>query len=428
MVLALTSLRETLCLWGQESTRKLLQILLVRTCYRTTKIRGILLQKNLVQRARGSPRVNILMRVRIRGPNGQATISLPDKATIGDLRSQIEEKTSIANFEVKYGYPPRPLLLENHQDSAKLSETGLKLDGEQLIVGESIRSTVKHAPSAKETPKTQETSSSAPPSDGTASPQSSEKTSSFSFAGVGKAPTPPAQERSKPLSLTRKPTNQSLDPPELPMPSHSATMVLRIMPDDNSCLFRAFNLAFLGGMDNMHELRSVIAQSIQANTETYSAVVLNKEPDAYCRWIQTQDAWGGAIEMNILSQHFDVEICSIDVQTLRVDRFNEGRPMRCILVYSGIHYDTIALSPSDAPHTHSYNPPDFDTKIFDAADHVVLDTAVELCKILKERRYYTDTASFGIKCNVCAESFVGEKGATEHAAQTGHYDFGEVDG
>lgn len=198
------------------------------------------------------------------------------------------------------------------------------------------------------------------------------------------------------------------------------------MPDDNSCLFRAFNTAFFGAMDNMTELRSIIAQSIQANPEIYSAVVLDQQPDDYCRWIQTEDAWGGAIELDILSKHFDVEISSIDVQTLRIDRFNEGKPERCILVYSGIHYDSIALSPSDAPHQHAYAPPEYDTKIFDAKDMVVLEGAVELCRVLQRRHYYTDTAAFTVRCNVCGEITRGEKGATEHAAATGHYDFGEA--
>lgn len=215
------------------------------------------------------------------------------------------------------------------------------------------------------------------------------------------------------------------EPPELPLPSHSATLLLRIMPDDNSCLFRAFNSAYFGAMDNMHELRSIIAQYIQARPDDYSAAVLDKQPSAYCRWIQREDAWGGFIELDILSKHFDIEICSVDVQTLRVDRFNEGRPKRCILVYSGIHYDVIALSPSDPPYTGAFAPPDFDTKIFDALDEVVLQTAVELCTVLQGRHYFTDTAGFSIRCNVCGTMAKGEEGATEHASKTGHYDFGE---
>lgn len=87
------------------------------------------------------------------------------------------------------------------------------------------------------------------------------------------------------------------------------------MPDDNSCLFRAFAAAVLPGDDlSMTELRSLVASEIQANSLIYTKVVLEQEPDDYCRWIQTEDAWGGAIELNILAGHFGVEICSVDVQ------------------------------------------------------------------------------------------------------------------
>lgn len=52
------------------------------------------------------------------------------------------------------------------------------------------------------------------------------------------------------------------------------------------------------------------------------------------------------------------------------------------------------------------------------------EAAVELCRVLQERHYYTDTAAFSVRCNVCGKVSIGEKGATEHAAATGHYDFG----
>lgn len=361
------------------------------------------------------------MRLRIRGPAGQATVSLLETATIGDLQSQITEKTSIEDFDLKYGYPPKPLLLQNYESSRKLSEIGIRLHDEQLIVSGRTTDLNKQAPSAETNSKSAKQSVDASHSNGAPAP------SSFSFADVGTAPPTPADQIIKPLSLSRKSTSQNMDAPELPLPTHSSTLILRIMPDDNSCLFRAFSTAFFGtGIDSMHELRSIIAQHIQSHPEIYSAVVLEKDPDDYCRWIQKEDAWGGAIELDILSRHFEVEICSIDVQTLRTDRFNEGNPTRCILVYSGIHYDTIALSPSDAPYEHAYAPPEFDTKIFDAADPVVLDGAVELCRTLQKRHYYTDTASFSINCNVCGKTCVGEKGATEHAQKTGHYDFGEA--
>lgn len=92
--------------------------------------------------------------------------------------------------------------------------------------------------------------------------------------------------------------------------------MMRVMPDDNSCLFRAFAAAVLPGDDlSMLELRSLVASQIQEEPDVYTKVVLdNRTPDDYCRWIQTEDAWGGAIELAILSKHFKIEVCSIDVQ------------------------------------------------------------------------------------------------------------------
>ena len=371
------------------------------------------------------------MRIRLRGPAGQSVITIADTASVGDLQAQISETTGIARFDIKYGYPPMPFRLEDYSKSSKLSTLDVKLNGEQLIVGgKSEASSVRTGTSSQEPPKS-DVNPDEPPeyaAQTISKVASAQNPPSFTFADVGtpppKQPLPKISENLSPLSLSRK--EQTLDPPELPFPPSSSTLLLRIMPDDNSCLFRAFNSAYFGAMDNMTELRSIIAQHIQANPEEYTSVVLEKDPDAYCRWIQTESSWGGAIELNILSGHFDIEICSIDVQTLRVDRFNEGKPRRCILVYSGIHYDVIALSPSDPPHKTAYAPPEFDEKVFDSADQQLLETAVELCRVLQSQHYYTDTAAFNVRCNVCGGVFTGEKGATDHASVTGHYDFGEA--
>jgi len=199
------------------------------------------------------------------------------------------------------------------------------------------------------------------------------------------------------------------------------------MPDDNSCLFRAFGTAVLPGDDlSMHELRSLVASAIQSQPDLYSSVVLEQEPDDYCRWIQTSEAWGGAIEMGILSKHFDLEICSIDVKSLRVDRFNEGAATRCILVYSGIHYDTIVQSPSEPPHTRATNPPEFDLRVWPTYDDEILIKAQDLCRILQGKNYYTDTGGMAIQCEICKAVVYGQAQASQHAQQTGHYDMAEV--
>ncbi|CAG8982463.1 hypothetical protein HYALB_00009957 [Hymenoscyphus albidus] len=346
------------------------------------------------------------MRARLRAPGGVSTITLADDATIQHLIAEIKEKTSISNFDVKYGYPPRPLRLEQYEKSQLLSTLDVKLDGEQLTI------------SPRDDPST--TPSAPAVSQGGAN----KVTAHFSFTNAPGSQ-PSGEKKHKPIALKTKVMDE--DVPEIPLPGHGATLVLRVMPDDNSCLFRAFGTAVLPGDDqSMPELRSLVASAIQAEPDVYSTVVLEREPDDYCRWIQTQDAWGGAIEMGILANHFDIEICSIDVKSLRVDKFNEGKPTRCILVYSGIHYDTIVQSPSDPPHTKADAPPDFDKRVFDSDDDALLVAALELCKKLQSKNYYTDTGGMKIKCQICGSILIGQGQANAHAQQTGHYDMAEI--
>ncbi|OKL62935.1 hypothetical protein UA08_02087 [Talaromyces atroroseus] len=346
------------------------------------------------------------MRVRVRGPAGQSTITLEPSTTVAEFINLVKDTTGLAAFEIKYGYPNlQTLRIEGYDPAQKITDVGVNLNGEQLIIN-----------SKQQQQQEEEGDSAGKTTDVAPKPAPSQD---YSKGPASSA----SQSTATPLHGT---TEADTEPPEVPSPEHAGTVVLRIMADDNSCLFRAVGAAVIGGMDTMTELRSIVAQTIQAQPEVYSDVVLDKRADDYCRWIQSEDAWGGAIELDILSKHFGVEICSIDVQTLRVDHFNEGQATRCFVVYSGIHYDMIALSPSDPPFAHAYAPPDFDTRIFDAADPVILEKALELCRTLQKRHYYTNTATFQIRCNTCGGLFIGEKGATEHASKTGHYDFGEA--
>jgi ubiquitin thioesterase OTU1 len=384
------------------------------------------------------------MRLRIRGPSGQSVVSFDDTKTVDNLRKTIATETSLITFDIKYGYPPKTLPLDEYTASTLLCDLDVKLDGEQLIVskkdaastGDVTRltqpanaTTPHNASSSSDAVRDLKPSHKSPTSTGeTQAPASG---SGFSFGNLGTAPPSKASARptsrpaatapSAPISLKRKSDSDALnDPPEVLLPDRGGAIVQRVMPDDNSCLFRAVASAVLPGMDAMNELRSVIASAVQANPVEYSKVVLdNQEPDDYCRWIQTEDAWGGQIELVILSKQFELEICSIDVKSGRIDKYNEGKPTRCILAYSGIHYDTIAFSRFNSP-------PEEDEKVFQSSEDEILDAAVSLCQKLKERGYYTDTAAFKIKCMDCGTISTGEKGATEHASKTGHYNMEEV--
>jgi ubiquitin thioesterase OTU1 len=318
------------------------------------------------------------IRLRLRAPNGTHTVSLPDDAAVSDLLSSITEASGLPLFDLKWGYPPQSLDPSLYGMSTKLVETDLKLNGAQIIV--------------------------------------------LAVATGDPSETVQAEESSsqKPLSLKTNPKLK--DTPEIHVPSRGGTVVLRVMPDDNSCMFRALGSAVLSdNLDSMTELRSLVAQAIQADPEQYNEAILQRSPDAYCEWISYSDSWGGGIELSILSQHFDVEICSINVEDLRVDRFNEGKPRRCFLVYSGIHYDTIAFVPSGSSTLDTGN----DVKLFDSDDDVMLQAARELCGELKKAHYFTNTKKFGIKCNTCGWKGNGEAAAVEHATATSHNDFGE---
>jgi ubiquitin thioesterase OTU1 len=339
------------------------------------------------------------------------TISIDALATWQELLSQISEKTAVSgDFDLKMGYPPQPINVEEIDGTTHLTDLPYKLNGEQLIVVPREVNSKLSNPMSGSKPRP-EAVKSLPPQELTSPPQHK-----------------PGDFPDQPLGLTRKAKGDvESDPPEVPVPMLEGVMILRVMPDDNSCMFRALSSAVLGSaLDGMTELRSVVAQTIQANPDLYTKGLLEKEPSAYCRWIQREDSWGGGIELSILSQHFNIEICSINVQDLRIDKFNEGQPTRCILVYSGIHYDVCAVTPFTGAE------PEFDRKVFEvvkAADEEMdggaLEAARELCKVLQGRHYFTDTHGFTVKCNQCGQSGTGEQWALQHATSTGHSDFGE---
>lgn len=71
------------------------------------------------------------MRLRIRGPAGQSTITLDDAATIQTLKDSIQKETGLSSFDVKYGYPPKTLKIDQWSRSTSLIEIDIKLNGER---------------------------------------------------------------------------------------------------------------------------------------------------------------------------------------------------------------------------------------------------------------------------------------------------------
>ena len=79
----------------------------------------------------------------------------------------------------------------------------------------------------------------------------------------------------------------------------------RVVPADNSCLFRAIayllhpEVVVLGcpaaqvPTPLATSLRTVVANTVLSNPETYSEAMLGKPPADYATWIQKSESWGG---------------------------------------------------------------------------------------------------------------------------------------
>jgi hypothetical protein len=58
--------------------------------------------------------------------------------------------------------------------------------------------------------------------------------------------------------------------------------------------------------------------------------------------IVVDDSWGGGIELAILTEEYQVEICVINTESGgRIDYFGEDKhfPYRVFLLYDNLHYD-----------------------------------------------------------------------------------------
>jgi len=132
-----------------------------------------------------------MLRMRIRGPNGVSKMSLRDDATVADLLAEIRSITSLSKFDLKYGYPQKPLILPE-SDTVLLSSLGkqlkIKFDGEQLTISRKEDSPPPTEPDI--------------PEDSTSSSGNTKE--------------------SKPISLQSKGMGQDI--PEVPMPDRRTTM------------------------------------------------------------------------------------------------------------------------------------------------------------------------------------------------------------
>lgn len=363
------------------------------------------------------------MRIGLQGAFGRSQINLDDSATVGELLQKISEVSSLTTFDLKGGFPPRLIDLTLYDPTTKLSETGVKLNGERLQVdtkgagGGGVKQAPPAPVAAKDTTSAKEGKRSTSSQLDSIQPNSIKPNFTHAPAASSSKNAP-----DKHLTLS-KPARAPVEPPELPIRDGSSYLVHRVMPDDNSCLFRAIGKCVLGdSLDAMTELRSMVAQTIQAQPDKYTEAILDQKPDRYCEWIQTPDAWGGGIEIAIIAEAFNLEVYTINISDGSVAKFNEGASkLRSYLIYSGIHWDCLVENCAG-----KNGPGEIDVAQFDTFDDEILQKGLEIGEILKRGNYYTDVKKFGIVCNTCGWQGTGEKSAAAHYKETSHTDFGQL--
>jgi len=324
------------------------------------------------------------MKARYKGPAGTGIITLPDDATVKAVFEELKARTGIEDFTVKFG---PPMAMQNLDISA--SDTLAKSMG---LHGETL----------------------------TIVPREPQSIFPVRQATEGKHPSNRHEEASA------RPA-QSPEDVTVPWPEREGTVLLRIMPSDNSCLFTAFGGA-LPTQIPAPRLRRMMADFIAEHPEEYTEAVLGSSPAQYSRSIQDPDRWGGGIELSILSSIFDIEICTFDVQAQNLIKFGENKKDRCILVYSGIHYDRVAFALSEPPYEQTDLPPEMDCTRWSTDDNEILSKTHDLVNKLHNAHYYTDTEGLILRCDVPGCDWIGSGQAAgqQHAQKTGHLELSEV--
>lgn len=330
------------------------------------------------------------MRLKLKSTNGVSTITLDDskklfKDFLIDIQqnTQLHQDTSESVSTIKLGFPPKPIDLSYGLETT-LSDKNIK-DGDQLLI----------------------------------------EFTSFKRKSVSEPPLSPQPSEKKP--------NLRDDIPSTFIESLNKYLILRNIPDDNSCLFNSISYA-ISGYDSFknisppEELRKVVVNYIEKDPELYSDLILGRPREEYCRWIVKKDSWGGAIELGILADWFNVRIVCIDIELGNFIRFENEKdhPEKfIILIYSGIHYDVLATNDELSTENKDTDVAQWSTGDVQQEEDI-LAASQKLCKLLQSKDYATNTTTFRVRCLDCYLVLVGEMGASKHAEETGHLNFGEV--
>ena len=169
----------------------------------------------------------------------------------------------------------------------------------------------------------------------------------------------------------------------IPPSAAKGSFTKREMPADNSCMFHSVNYVLYDKKQGEPEkLRKMIAETVLSNPQKFNATFLGQPNQYYAAWIMQKDTWGGAIELSILSVLLQTEIVALDVQTTRMYRYGEDEDYttRVFILYSGKHYDAMALAEHGGAQQGTA-----DQVIFNKRDESVLKKATDFIQLEHDR-------------------------------------------
>ena len=196
----------------------------------------------------------------------------------------------------------------------------------------------------------------------------------------------------------------------------------RFVDSDNSCLFSS--IGYLVDTKNFSETTSMQYRQLLVNYLDETTIpdgILELPKEEYIKSIQNPNTWGGAIELKLFSDLYQVEIASVDVQSNRVDIFGQDKnyPQRIYVIYNGVHYDPLVMAFTEDTLD--------DITTFASDDNETLIAFQSYVKVFRETGDFVDLSNMNnFECDQCQTLFVNQEEAYDHAQNYQHWNFSEL--
>lgn len=213
--------------------------------------------------------------IRIRHAQGTATLKLSETPDLATLQGSIHSLTSLAPHEqeLRLGFPPR-LLPASLAGDTPLSDAQLNLKaGDQVNVAKRAGAAPAPAAAANNVPSTPQAApprTSAPtlaPKQRTLLQQATQPNTPTSSSALPQTPTPAfAASSARPA---KSKAGKGVQDAEVHVDVEGSALTLKVVPDDNSCLFNAVALLMLmrTGPEAAQELRDGESRDVASGRE-----------------------------------------------------------------------------------------------------------------------------------------------------------------